>query len=94
MQVAENGAVALAGLIRSADERPALLLLDLVMPVMDGRELLASLRSDASLASIPVVILTADVADVAEAEALGARAGVRKPVTREELLVVVATNVA
>lgn len=39
--------------------RPALLLLDLAMPVLSGAELLARIRGDARLAATPVVVLTA-----------------------------------
>lgn len=40
--------------------RPDLLLLDLKLPGMDGRELLARVRGDAGLKSLPVVVMTAD----------------------------------
>jgi CheY-like chemotaxis protein len=53
---AENGAVALSAL---RAERYDAVVLDLMMPVMNGRELLAVMRADAELASIPVVVCTA-----------------------------------
>ncbi|HSD21582.1 MAG TPA: response regulator [Anaeromyxobacter sp.] len=53
---AVDGADALARLQRGA--RPALIILDLVMPRMDGRQLLAAMRVDADLAGIPVVLAT------------------------------------
>jgi CheY-like chemotaxis protein len=48
---------------------PALILLDLGMPVMDGREFLERQRQDAAIASIPVVLLSGspDLAEVAAA---------------------------
>jgi signal transduction histidine kinase/CheY-like chemotaxis protein len=53
---AENGEVALTKL---AEIRPGIVLLDLMMPVMDGFEFLAVMRQDDAMANIPVVVLTA-----------------------------------
>jgi signal transduction histidine kinase/DNA-binding response OmpR family regulator len=53
---AENGRVALA---RLADTRPDAILLDLMMPEMDGFEFLTSLRREAAWRDIPVLVLTA-----------------------------------
>ena len=53
---AENGRV---GLERVAAERPAVILLDLMMPEMDGFEFLAELRREEGWRSIPVVVVTA-----------------------------------
>jgi len=53
---AYNGARGLAVL---REERPDVLLLDLMMPEMDGFEMLAAMREDPELASLPVVLLTA-----------------------------------
>ncbi len=52
-----NGAEALAAL--RTTERPDVMLVDLVMPVMDGAELIEALRGDATLRRIPVVLMTA-----------------------------------
>jgi len=46
-------------LLRSTGPRPAVILLDLMMPVMDGYTFLAEKRADPALASIPVAIITA-----------------------------------
>ncbi len=54
---------------------PCLILLDLMMPRMDGRTMLATLKSDPDLARIPVIVMTA--ARVFEAP--GAAAVLRKP---------------
>jgi two-component system chemotaxis response regulator CheY len=54
---AANGEEGLA-LLRSAP-RPGLILLDLVMPVMNGAQFLAYLRQDRSLADMPVVLMSA-----------------------------------
>jgi signal transduction histidine kinase/CheY-like chemotaxis protein len=53
---AENGRVALA---RMAEQRPDAILLDLLMPEMDGFEFLAELRRHATWRDIPVLVLTA-----------------------------------
>jgi PAS domain S-box-containing protein len=53
---AENGRVALE---RVAEQRPALILLDLIMPTMDGLEFLTALRAMDDASAIPVVVVTA-----------------------------------
>lgn len=69
-------------------ERPALVLVDLVMPVMSGTELLGRLRADPALETVPVVLMTAAIPARGEmplpAEVL------RKPFELEELLATVA----
>src|SRR5262245_54428513 len=54
---ARNGREAIDQL--QSDPLPSLILLDLMMPVMDGYEFLEAKRKDARIASIPVAILTA-----------------------------------
>ncbi|MFL6248739.1 MAG: response regulator [Thermoanaerobaculia bacterium] len=69
------------GIARAKSERPDLILLDMMMPGMDGAATLRALRADEETASIPVIFLTA-VAKVAEVERLkdlGARGVVLKP---------------
>ena len=63
--------------------RPALILLDLNMPRMDGREALAKIKGDPALRSIPIVVLTTskDEQDVATTYGLGVNAFITKPVT-------------
>jgi CheY-like chemotaxis protein len=82
---AENGEVAL-DMVAHMDEPPCLVLLDLMMPVMDGADVLAKLRASGRLASLPVVVTSA-VADQCRPE--GARAYVRKPVSEHLLLALV-----
>jgi two-component system nitrogen regulation response regulator NtrX len=55
---ANDGQEALA-FMQQAQDKPALLLLDLMMPSMDGWQLRARLRTDPVLAAIPIVIMTA-----------------------------------
>jgi CheY-like chemotaxis protein len=70
--------------------RPGLILLDLNMPKMDGREALAEIKGDAVLRRIPVVVLTTSKAeeDIVRAYDLGVNSFVSKPVTFEELATV------
>ena len=49
-----------AGLAVAAREKPALILLDVTMPVMDGVTMLTKLKEDPALKAIPVVMLTAE----------------------------------
>jgi two-component system response regulator VicR len=53
---AANGKLALAAIAR---ERPQLVLLDYMMPVMDGMQMLATLRADPALKDLPVILMTA-----------------------------------
>lgn len=66
----------------AAGPRPAVILMDLKMPGMNGIEATRTLRADAALAHIPVVMFTSssDPADVAGAYAAGANSYVVKPV--------------
>jgi CheY-like chemotaxis protein len=63
--------------------RPGIILLDLNMPKMDGREALAEMKADDSLRRIPVVVLTTskDEADVLSSYDLGVSSFITKPVT-------------
>ncbi|GJD48282.1 Sensor histidine kinase RcsC [Methylobacterium crusticola] len=65
---AENGAV---GLERLDEARPSLILLDLMMPVMDGFTFLTKLRARPDGGDVPVVVLTAKDITPAEKERLG-----------------------
>lgn len=80
--VAENGAAGLERLASAA--RPCLVLLDLMMPVMNGLEFLRALRSDEVLATIPVVMVTA-YRELA-AEARGTVGLVKKPIDLDAVL--------
>jgi CheY-like chemotaxis protein len=84
VEEAADGAEALALLRR--DGPPALILLDLMMPVMDGWQLRAELQRDPALASIPVVIVSADVRVEQEASRLRVAGLLKKPLQIEPLL--------
>lgn len=67
---------------------PGLILLDLNMPKMDGREALAEIKADRRLRRIPVVILTTSKAeeDMVKGYDLGAASYITKPVTFDALV--------
>ena len=93
--VAGDGVEAMAILRREGEHadatRPDLILLDVNLPKMDGRQVLAEIRGDADLKSIPVVILTSSQAeeDILRAYELNANCYVRKPAGLDEFLKVV-----
>jgi CheY-like chemotaxis protein len=66
---------------------PALVLLDLNMPGLDGRDVLRALQFDATLHSIPVIVLTtsANTNDVADCYRLGANSYLIKPLAYSAL---------
>lgn len=72
---------------------PGLILLDLNMPRMDGREALHAIKTDAQLRAIPVVILTTSSAeeDILRSYNMGGNSFITKPVTYSGLLEVVKT---
>jgi DNA-binding response OmpR family regulator len=76
----------LLDLVRSA--RPDLVVLDIMMPKMDGLEVLAALKGDAATKEIPVVMLTAKSsdADLWSGWEAGADYYITKPFDLEELL--------
>jgi len=85
--VAENGQEALRRL--EEGPRPRLILLDLMMPIMDGWEFREQQRRDPRYADIPVIIVSADGNVRQKATQLGADGHIRKPVGIDELLAVV-----
>lgn len=85
--VVRDGAEAISWL-DACDGLPALVLLDLKLPKIDGLGVLKHIRSSARLKLLPVVVLTSsrEDRDLVESYALGANSYVRKPVAYEEFL--------
>ncbi len=94
VDVVRDGAEALAYLRRQekyvnrAPSQPAVVLLDLKMPKVDGLAVLRQLKSDPELRMIPVVVLTSsrEESDLARSYALGVNAYVVKPVGFHDLV--------
>ena len=95
LSVAKDGAEALAMLRREPPygdaPRPDLVLLDLNLPKMDGRQVLAAIKNDPELRRIPVVVLTTSKAeeDVLRSYDLHANSYITKPVDFDQFLAVV-----
>jgi CheY-like chemotaxis protein len=95
LNVVSDGVEALEYLRREGQhaqaERPGLILLDLNLPRKDGREVLAEVKEDPALRSIPVVVLTTSKAeeDVLRSYDLHANAYVTKPVDFDRFIEVV-----
>ncbi len=75
----------------STSPKPGLILLDLNMPLMDGREALKEIKSDPELRSIPVVVLTTSCAeeDIIKTYEYGVNSFITKPVTFQGLVEVI-----
>ena len=82
---ARDGLDALARL-RTGDAAPCLILLDLMMPGMDGMQFRDEQLRDPQLATIPVVVISADASTTVKASALGAAGVLRKPIDLFDLL--------
>ena len=90
VHVARDGEEALAWIPRweAGEITPAVILLDLKLPRVDGLEVLRQFKSHATLRTIPVVVLTtsAEHADVQTAYQLGANRYIVKPVEFEKFM--------
>jgi two-component system, sensor histidine kinase and response regulator len=78
------------------EQQPALILLDIMMPGLDGLTVCKILKSDEATKSIPVIFLTAatEISDLVSAFAAGGVDYIKKPVIREELLARVQTHIS
>jgi len=95
LHVVDNGADAIAFLRREGPyahvPRPDLILLDLNLPRMDGREVLRAIKADDDLKIIPVVVLTSSDAeeDILKSYDLHANCYITKPVEFDKFVTVV-----
>jgi chemotaxis family two-component system response regulator Rcp1 len=100
LHVARDGKEALSFLRREGKfakaTRPDLILLDLNMPKMDGREVLRQIKTDDDLKSIPVVILTTSDAteDILKAYSLHANSYMTKPMDFDQFVTEVTKGVS
>ena len=97
LHVARDGVEALEFLRRqgkfAGSPRPDLVLLDLNLPRKDGREVLAQVKDDNELKTIPIVVLTTSSAeiDILKSYSLHANCYITKPVDLEQFVKVVRT---
>ena len=92
LKVANNGQTALR--IAAAQEQPDLILLDIMMPEMDGYEVCSRLKADARLRDIPVIFLTArtSIEDEQHGLELGAVDYITKPISPPVMLARIRTH--
>ena len=83
VDVASDGA---DGILRLRERRPDAILVDLMMPGMNGTQFLRTLRDDPSMADIPVVVMTAVTGLTVHPLSLGATDVLEKPFDVDELL--------
>jgi CheY-like chemotaxis protein len=96
LTIAQDGQEALDILFGHGDgevPKPSLILLDLNLPKVDGREVLEKIKADRKLKRIPVVVLTVSSReeDIARCYDLGVNTFVTKPVRFEDFIQVVTT---
>jgi CheY-like chemotaxis protein len=97
LHVARDGVEALA-FLRGQDPfpdapRPDLVILDLNIPRVNGKEVLGAMRADPALRGIPVAVLTtsSQEADIVDAYQLGANCYLTKPIDLDQFITVVQT---
>ncbi|HYG55273.1 MAG TPA: response regulator [Burkholderiales bacterium] len=81
---------AIAGGYAILERAPDLLILDINMPYMDGVQLGATLIADLTLPVFPVIFLSSDESRIEIAYQVGAAACLRKPISKDDLLLAVA----
>jgi len=86
---AKNGSDAI-GVLKSRDDID-LILLDIIMPIMGGIEMLKVVRADDNLRQLPIIVLTTDETKKSEALEFGANGFLMKPIRSEDLINKMAT---
>ncbi|MBL1243634.1 MAG: response regulator [Sulfurimonas sp.] len=86
---AKNGSDAI-GHLKSRDDID-LILLDIIMPIMGGIDMLKVVRADDNLRQLPIIVLTTDETKKVEALECGANGFLMKPIRNEELMKKIAT---
>ena len=81
---AKNGSDAI-DILKSRDDID-LVLLDIIMPVMGGIDVLKVVRADDNLRQVPIIVLTTDETKKGEALEFGANAFLMKPIRRDDLI--------
>lgn len=85
---ASNGKEALE-MLRASPQLPNVILLDLMMPVMDGKSFRQEQRNDPSLAAIPVILMSAERDLSSKISELGVHAIISKPFDLDKLIEVI-----
>ncbi len=86
---AKNGSDAI-GVLKSRDDID-LILLDIIMPVMGGIEMLKVVRADDNLRQLPIIVLTTDETKKSDALEFGANGFLMKPIRNVDLLQKIST---
>jgi len=86
---AKNGSDAI-GVLKSRDDID-LILLDIIMPIMGGIEMLKVVRADDNLRQLPIIVLTTDETKKAEALENGANGFLMKPIRNADLVQKIST---
>ncbi len=85
----KNGSDAI-GVLKSRDDID-LILLDIIMPVMGGIDMLKVVRADENLRQLPIIVLTTDETKKAEALECGANGFLMKPIRNDDLIAKIKT---
>jgi len=86
---AKNGSDAI-GVLKSRDDID-LILLDIIMPIMGGIDMLKVVRADDNLRQLPIIVLTTDETKKAEALECGANGFLMKPIRNNDLIAKIKT---
>lgn len=85
VKLASDGSQAL-DILKTSEELPGVVLLDLMMPGMDGMQFRIEQEKDPRIANVPVLVMTADAHADVKAIKVGAKGYLRKPVELDTLL--------